>query len=61
MLFGGGGRRGGLNAFYWRQLFTQDSVDTQNMSSSQGVFLTDAMHHHRETIYIKSKVKKTSS
>ena len=51
MLFGGGG---GLNAFYWRQLFTQDSVVvyTQNMFSSQGVFCTDAMHHHRETIYI---------
>ena len=43
---------GGLRAFYWYQIFTLDStvVETQNMLSSGGGFLTIAMHHHRETI-----------
>ena len=44
--------RRGLNALYWRQIFTLDSVavKTQKMFSSHGGFLTYAMHNHRETI-----------
>ena len=48
--WGGGG--GGVNAFYWRQIFTLDSaiVNTRKLFSSQGGFITYAMHHHGETI-----------
>ena len=40
-----------LNAFYWYQIFALDSavVETKNMLSSHGGFLTIAMYHHRET------------
>ena len=43
---------GGLNAFYWYQIFALDSavVEAQKMLSSHGGFLTFAMYHHRETI-----------
>ena len=42
---------GGVNAFYWRQIFSQDSgVKTQKLLSSHRGFLSNAMHHHRETI-----------
>ena len=43
---------GGLNAFYWNQIFALDSavVEAQNMFSLHGGFLTIAMHHRRETI-----------
>ena len=49
----GGG--GGLNAFYWRQIFALDSVvvNTQRLFSSREGFLTNAMHHHREKNLIK--------
>ena len=42
---------GDVNAFYWRKIFALDSfVDKhKNMFSSHGGFLTNAMHHHRET------------
>ena len=48
---GGGG--GGLNAFYWYQIFALDSavVEAQTILSSHGGFLTIAMYHHRETIH----------
>ena len=41
---------GGLNAFYWCQIFALDYVfvNVQNLLSSDGGFLTNAMHHHRE-------------
>ena len=41
---GTGGGGGGLNAFYWRQIFALDSVvvNTQNLYSSHGGFLTNA-------------------
>ena len=44
--------RGGLNAFYWYQIFALDSavVEAQKMFRSHRGFLTIAMFHHRETI-----------
>ena len=46
----GGG--GGLNAFYWYQIFALDSavVEVQEMFSSHGSLLTNAMYHHAETL-----------
>ena len=37
--------------FYWRKIFAIDSVimKTQILFSSHGGFLTNAIHHHRET------------
>ena len=42
----------GLDAFYWRQIFSLDSVivKTQKIFSSHRGFLANAKHHHRETI-----------
>ena len=42
---------GGLNAFYWYQIFALVSVvvKTHTLLSSHGGFLTIAMYHHRET------------
>ena len=39
---------GGLNAFYWYQIFALDSavVEVQEIFSSHGGHLTNAMHHH---------------
>ena len=47
-----GGEGGGLNAFYWYQIFTLDSavVEVQEMFSSHGILLTNAMYHHGETL-----------
>ena len=44
----GGG--GSLNAFYWYQIFALDSavVEVQEMFSSHGCLLTNAMYHHGE-------------
>ena len=41
---------GGLNAFYWYQIFALDSavVEVQEMFSSHGSLLTIAMYHHGE-------------
>ena len=41
-----------LNTFYWPNQAALDSavVNAQNLLSLHGVFLTDAMHPHRETI-----------
>ena len=38
----------GLNAFYWYQIFALDSavVEVQEMFSSHGGHLTNAMYHH---------------
>ena len=43
---------GGLNAFYWRQIFVLDSavVEVQEMFSSHGGHLTNTMYHHGETL-----------
>ena len=43
---------GGLNAFYWYQIFTLASavVDVQEMFSSHGGHLTNAMYYHGETL-----------
>ena len=43
---------GGLNAFYWYQIFTLDSaaVEVQEMFSWHGGHLTNAMYHHGETL-----------
>ena len=43
----GGGGGGGLNAFYWYQIFALDSavVEVQEMFSWHGGLLTNAMHH----------------
>ena len=43
---------GGLNAFYWYQIFALDSavVEAQEMFSSHGGHLTNAMYHHGETL-----------
>ena len=43
---------GGLNAFYWHQIFALDSavVEVQEMFSSHGGHLTNAMYHHGETL-----------
>ena len=48
---GGGGGGGGLNAFYWYQIFALDSavVEVQEMLSSHGGHLNNAMYHHGET------------
>ena len=50
----GGGEEGGggLNAFYWYQIFALDSavVEVQEMFSSHGGHLTNAMYHHGETL-----------
>ena len=47
---GGGGW--GLNAIYWYQIFALDSaaVEVQEMFSSHGGLLTNAMYHHGETL-----------
>ena len=39
------------NAFYWYQIFALDSavVEVQEMFSSHGGLLTNAMYHHGET------------
>ena len=44
----GGGGGGGLTAFYWHQIFALDSavVEVQEMFSSHGGHLTNAMYHH---------------
>ena len=51
---GGGGEGGGLkfNAFYWYQIFTLDSavVEVQELFSSHGGHLTNAMYHHGKTL-----------
>ena len=41
---------GGLNAFYWYQIFALDSavVEVQEMFSSHGSLVTNAMYHHGE-------------
>ena len=41
---------GGLNAFYWYQIFALDYavVEVQEMFSSHGGHLTRAMYHHGE-------------
>ena len=46
----GGG--GGFNAFYWHQSFTLDFAvaEVQEMFSSHGGLLTNAMYHHEETL-----------
>ena len=43
---------GGLNAFYWYQIFALDSavVEVQEMFSSHGGHLTNAMYHHEEIL-----------
>ena len=43
---------GGLNAFYWYQIFALDSVvvEVQEMFSWHGGHLTKAMYHHGETL-----------
>ena len=43
---------GDLNAFYWYQIFALDSavVEVQEMFSSHGDHLTNAMYHHGETL-----------
>ena len=43
---------GGLNAFYWYQIFALDSAvdEVQEMFSSHGGHLTNAMYHHGETL-----------
>ena len=43
---------GGLNAFYWFQIFALDSasVELQEMFSSHGGHLTNAIYHHGETL-----------
>ena len=45
-------RAWGLNAFYWYQFFALDSavVEVQEMFSSHGSLLTNAMYHHGETL-----------
>ena len=43
---------GGLNAFYWYNIFALDSaiVEIQEIFSSHGNLLTIAMYHHGETL-----------
>ena len=43
---------GGLNAFYWYQIFALDFavVEVQEMFSSHGSLLTIAMYHHGEAL-----------
>ena len=44
-------RGGGLNAFYWYQIFALDAVvEVQEMFSSHGNLLTNAVYHHGETL-----------
>ena len=47
--WGGGG---GLNAFYWYQIFALDSavVKVHKLFSSHGSLLTIAIYHHGETL-----------
>ena len=47
--------RGALNAFYWYQIFALDSavVEVQEMFSSHGGHLTNAMYHHGKNTLIK--------
>ena len=46
------GEGGGLNAFNWYQIFAQISaaVEVQEMFSSHGSILTNAMYHHGEAL-----------
>ena len=48
----GGGGGGGGGAFYWYQIFALDSavVEVQEMFSSHGGHLPNAMYHHGETL-----------
>ena len=43
---------GGLNTLHWHQIFAPDSavVEVQEMFSSHGGHLTNAMYHHGETL-----------
>ena len=43
---------GGLNAIYWYQVFALDSavLEAQEMFSSHGSILLNAMYHHGETL-----------
>ena len=43
---------GDLNAFYWYKIFALDYavVEVQEMFSSHGGLLTNAMYHHGETL-----------
>ena len=43
---------GDLNAFYWYQIFALDSavVEVQEMFSSHGGHLTNAMYHHGKPV-----------
>ena len=49
LIHGGGG---GLNAFYWYQIFALDSavVKVQEMLSWHGGVLPNAMYHNGETL-----------
>ena len=49
LAMGGGG---GLNVFYWHQILAQDSVvvEVQEMFSSHGGLLTNAMYPHGEKL-----------
>ena len=49
---------GGLNAFYWYQIFALDSavVEVKEMFSSHGSLLTIAMYHHGETLNFLSLI-----
>ena len=51
---------GGLNAFYWYQIFALDSavVEVQEMFSSHGGLLTNAMYHHGEKLTHHDETKK---
>ena len=40
---------GGLNAFYWYQIFALDSAVVEKMFSSHGGYFTNAMYHHGKT------------
>ena len=46
---------GGVNAFYWYQIFALDSavVEVQENFSSHGGHLTNAMYHHGKNTLIK--------
>ena len=48
----GGEGGGGLNAYFWYQIFALDSpvVEAQKMLSWHGGLLTNAMYHHGETL-----------
>ena len=47
--------RGGLNAFYWYQIFALASavVEVQKIFNSHGGHLTNAMYHHGKHNQIK--------